>query len=1003
MAERSPRVYTIAAHRGFADALVAGLIPRHAHADYGLARLTLLLPSRRAIRTLTEAFIRAAGNSGGGGLLLPRMVAVGELDLDEALGPLLDPLGAADIPPAVDPVWRWLRLAEHLRAAEGEAAGQGAALLRRAEGHAQGLDRLLAEDILPERLLADDVIGIVGDCADHWREATRRFLTVQARWSAELAALGQVDPPTRRNLLFYHAAQAWRASPPADPVVAAGITGASPALAQLLRVISELPQGAVVLPDLDLALDDAVWEELGRAGMAPDPVAPPLERGDALAHPQYHLKLLLNRMGVNRGEVRPWHRAGLAAAPPARAQAISSLFLPPGPSASWAELPEAKRRLAGVRLLESANPAEEAQAIALLIRAALEQPEHRVALVTPDRGLAARVSAELQRWNIQADDSAGVPLSHAAAGRLALLLAEVLAEDAAPVPLIGLLSHPLVMAGEGRAAWLEQVRGLDLALRGPRPAPGLAAIALLREVVRQPALAAWWAGAGALLAPLLALSGGGAETSLAAQLDTLIDVAEALCGEALWAGADGRLLASTLEALRAAAQAAGTGLAPRELASVLRDRFDAVAVRPPWGGHPRVAIYGLLEARLARADLVICGGLVEGVWPGRAAPDPLLPPAVLRHLGVPTGEFRIGLAAHDLAGALGAPQVVLSWARRDAAGPVIPSRFVLRVQAMLGETLADKHREVAVGEWQRALNTVPLADAHPQPRPRPSAAQRRVAISATALDRLRSDPYQFYASAILGLRRLDALDAPPSPALKGTAVHEALRRWHGEGYPPHRLQVLTEEELDRLSAHPLMRALWRPRLVAALGWAEERVAELRAEGRVPVLAEAKGSIDWRGVTIHGRADRIDRLADGALAIIDYKTGAPPSGRMVQEGYALQLGTLGLIAREGGFAARGVAGEPVRFEYWSLSRDTKKDAFGYVSEPVLEGQKKTGLPRDRFLDQTAEFLDEALDNWILGDQPFTARLNPELGSYADYDQLMRLDEWFWRQDKAEEAP
>ena len=173
---------------------------------------------------------------------------------------------------------------------------------------------------------------------------------------------------------------------------------------------------------------------------------------------------------------------------------------------------------------------------------------------------------------------------------------------------------------------------------------------------------------------------GNAEVAeLGALVDSLTTVAEDLCGEELWAGPDGRLLARTLGDLGAAARAANTRLNPRDLPAVLRDLFDVAAVRPPWGGHPRVVIYGLLEARMARADLVICGGLVEGVWPGSAAPDPLLPPAVLRHLGVPAAEFRIGLAAHDLAGAMGAPEVVLSWARRDAAGPAIPSRFVLRV------------------------------------------------------------------------------------------------------------------------------------------------------------------------------------------------------------------------------------------------------------------------------------------------------------------------------------
>lgn len=985
----APQVYSIAAHRGFADALVAGLVPRFAEPDFGLARLTLLLPSRRAVRTVTEALVRhSGGGSGAAGMLLPRMATVGDIDLDETLGPLLDPLGAAEIAPAADPTRRWLRLAEHLRTVEGDAAGSGAALLRRAFEMGRSMDRLSAEGIAPVDLMSETVIGIVGELAEHWREATRTFLMVQQHWIADLAARGEIDTPARRNQLFAHAARRWSEAPPAHPIVAAGVTNASPALAGLLRVISQLPRGAVILPDLDLTLDAEVWDALGSAGHPREPGDPPFGRGDAVTHPQYHLKLLLNRMGVARGEVQPWHRAGMAAAPPERSRAISNLFLPPSASARWSTLAARERRLAGVRLMESAAPASEAQAIAVLIRQALETPERRVALVTPDRGLAGRVVAQLRRWNIEADDTAGRPLPQTAAARVALLLAELIAEQAAPVPLIALLTHPLVAAGEGRARWLEQARALDLALRGPRPAPGLAPLGPIAEDAK---VADWWRGVAAILEPIMAFRSGDDDEALLADLiDALAAAGEALCGEGLWGRADGRALAQFIEELRLAAREGQTRIAPGELYAVLRDAMERVSVRPPWGGHPRVAIYGLLEARMSRADLVICGGLAEGVWPASPTPDALLPPALLRALGVPGADFRIGLSAHDLAGALGAPEVVLSWARRDEGSPVIPSRFVLRVQAMLGHDAVQAVTDTEAPRLARLIDDAPQAPAYPRPQPRPSAEQRKVALSVTGLDRLRGDPFQFYASAILRLRSLDALDAEPSAAWKGTAVHAILDRWHKQGEPTGMLRSIAEEVMDEMSAHPLMRALWRPRLLAGLDWVGEEIASQRASGRAVLVTEADGHIEWRGVRLQGRADRIDRHEDGSLAVIDYKTGQPPSARRVEEGFALQLGLVGLIASNGGFP--DVVGEAQHFEYWSLAKQAGKDQFGYCIEPVLEGRRKSGILRERFLPETTRFLDDALDRWILGTEPFTARLNPDLPTYADYDQLMRLDEW-----------
>ena len=969
---------------------MAGLIPRYREPGFGCARLTLLLPSRRTSRIVTEAFVRA---SDAGGLLLPRMAVIGDLDIDETLGPLLDPIGQnANIPPAVDPTLRLLRVAQLLRQElgpdEGRAEPRGeASLLRQARSVVRSMDRMTVEDIRPERLLEIDMLP---DLAGHWQDSLRTFARVLARWRIELVDLGAIDPPERRNRLLRHAARTWRERPPAHPVVAAGVTSAAPAVAQLLRSIAHLPNGRVILPDLDLALDQAVWDALGTAG-APETVGdPPFARGDAVTHPQYHLKLLLNRMGVARDEVRPWHRAGLAPARPERSRAISNLFLPPAASTAWVDLSADDRRLSGVRLMETAHPEEEAQAIAILVREALAVPERRVAVITPDRGLAARVVAHLSRWNIAGDDTAGRPLPQTEAGRLLLLLADVVATRAAPVPLVALLAHPRVRADARRPAWLERVRQFDLALRGPRPGLDLAAIGVpvAGAEKRFPGLGAWWVQAAALIAPLFDL---GHEAPLDRWLSALVQAAEALCAEDIWGNPDGRALAGFIEDWMLAAAQASANVAADQLPALLRDALDEVAVRPPWGGHPRLAIYGLLEARMSRADLVICGGMTEGVWPASPAPDPLLAPPVLRQLGIPGADFRIGLAAHDLAAALGAPEVVLSHAARDEGGPAIPSRFLLRIRAMLGRALVNETRAV---DLARAIDRAPAAPTYRRPQPMPSADQRRVDLSVTAIDRLRGDPYQFYASAILGLKRLDPLDADATAALKGIAVHEVLQAWHEAGTRPDELIPLAEAKLAAMSSHPFMRGLWRPRLLDALRWIEAHTRALDDEGRKPVSWEQWGEMRVDGVRVFGRADRIDQLADGTLAIVDYKTGSPPSAAMVEQGFALQLGLVGLIAREGGIPGQNgerLAGEPAAFEYWSLGRN-KERGFGFVKSPVKAPGNRAAMQPEDLLPATERFLREAIARWILGDEPFTARLNPDLPNYSDYDQLMRLDEW-----------
>lgn len=1007
--QAGPLVYAIAAHRGFADALVAGIVPRYREAGFGLARLTLLVPSSRAARTLSEALIRHAGAAGEGGLLMPRMVAVGDLDLDEKLGAALDPLGAADIPPACDPVARWLtldRLIAEERAAEGMEPLPGRARLNLAREMARTIDRLLVEEKRPEELLDDAVLDQLGNLAGHWQRSIRLFARVNVRWQAELAERGQVDWATRRNLLFAAAAKRWKEAPPPHPIVAAGVTSAAPALARLLRVIAELPQGAVILPDLDRELDAAAWDELGLAGAAAEPGGPVFGSDDALTHPQYHLKLLLNRMGVNRAEVQPWHRRGMAAAEPARSRAISSLFLPPLASRSWITLDADRRRLAGVRLLTSATIEEEAQAIALLVREALEQPEKRIAIVTADRGLARRVVQHLERWNIAADDSAGRPLALTVAGRLFGLLAELAANGPDPAALVAAFAHPLVRSwdGEARRDWLKGLRAFDRELRGPAPAPGLEP---LREVAREAKVEQWWDEAEALVAPL---GDWPAVIPLAEALDRLTLAGEAFARTGLWEREDGRALGTMIEELRGQAEALGTMIETADLGGTLRDCMDAVAVRPGYGGHPRVAIYGLLEARMARADLVICGGLNEGSWPQPPGADALLAPAILRALGVPGAEFRIGLAAHDLAGAMGAPEVVLSRSLRDTEGPTLPSRFLLRVEALLGDDLEKEHRESAIPALLPHLDRLrSAAPEYPRPAPDPAPDKRDVAIRVTALDRLLGDPYQFYAQAILDLRQLDPLSADPfsDPALRGKLVHDILDKWHKARVADPGLSIgpFATAHFAAERVHPLFRALWQPRLIAALerfaGW----VQRAEAEGRVVLASEISGAMEVDGVTVKGRADRIDRLADGSLAIVDYKTGGPPKKKQVTAGYALQLGLLGLIARDGRFAddkaGLVVTGTPTRFEYWSLGKAKKEDGFGYQETPMKEDKARTGLEPEQYLPFHTEKLAEAIRNYIKGRKPFTARENPDYEGYNEYDQLMRLEEWLVRLTEQED--
>ncbi|PZQ59269.1 MAG: double-strand break repair protein AddB [Sphingomonas taxi] len=981
--ERGLRLYTIPAHRAFADALVAGLMRRFDGDRLALARGLVLVPNNRGGLAIREAFVRASG----GALLLPRIVALGGEELDAAVGAALDPADAVPpLPPAVDPLQRRMilaRLVEEERAAAGRPV-DAAEAVRLAGELARTLDQLIVEEVRPERLAAiDPGEGL----SDHWETALRLFRILLDRWPAERDRLGCIDAAERRIRLIDRQAARWREHPPAGFVCAAGITDPAPAVARLLRAVAALPRGMTVFANLDLHLPDAEWDALGPH--APDPVTG-LRRRAIEVHPQFHLKLLLERIGASRAEVSRWTAASEHDATAARGRAIANALAPTSFTAKWTALDAADRRLTGVTAVELANPAEEAQAIALRLREAVETPALTAALVTPDRALARRVAAHCRRWGIEVDDSAGRALAILPPGTLLTAIVEAAAQDFAPMALLTLLKHPLVRAGDARGAWLDGVRRLDRALRGPRPAPGLDGIDRHLAAAPERARAAeWWREARVLLEPVARGFGAG-EATLPGLIACLREAATLLAGDEAWRGPAGRAAADLLAGLEAQAPRGPRTIAPQGFAPLLRLLMDEIAIRLlPRERHPRLAIYGLMEARLQSADVMILSGLNEGTWPGLPAPDPWLAPRIRAELGLPGLERGIGVAAHDFGQALGAPTAVLTRARRDARSPALASRFWLRLEAMTGERFP---RDGTLAAWTRALDGAPIPRPAARPAPVPPPALRPRAISVTEVDRLKADPYAFYARRILRLSPLDAVDADPSAAWRGTAVHGVLEAWAREdACDPDRLLPRALTLLADPATHPLLRALWQPRLVAAFAWVAERTLAERAEGRSVLAVEGRGAAHLSGIELTGRFDRIDRMADGGLGIVDYKTGKAPSVAAVRGGFNLQLGLLGAIAEQGGFD--GVSGKATAFEYWSLAK--KGDAFGAVSSPADPSGRGGRILTDDFVRAARDSFAEAAARWLTGDEPFTAKLHPEFAPFAEYDQLMRRDEWYGR--------
>ncbi|MBS0550491.1 MAG: double-strand break repair protein AddB, partial [Proteobacteria bacterium] len=748
------------------------------------------------------------------------------------------------------------------------------------------------------------------------------------------------------------------------------------------KVVAGLPQGKVVLPGLDRDMDEASWEKL-------DP-----------SHPQFGLHELLAHFGCTRTDVADW--PGVPG-DPARRQLIAELMRPAETSDNW-KRPEAAA-LDHVTRADCATAQQEALVIALALREALEDRTRTAALVTPDRDLAHRVTAELRRWNIDIDDSAGAPLFDTPPAVLLRVLLAAIDSRFAPVDLLALLKHPFCTLGFDRAVLLDAARRLDRkCLRGLRPEAGMAALRArvdgtsFGDKADCKAVMATVAALDNATAPLASLMNHGATP--AALLDATIAAAEQIASpDLLWAGEAGEALADALAGVRAAWQDAPP-ISGAEWPALLAALLAPETIRPRFGRHPRLSIWGPLEARLQRADLLILGGLNEGTWPPSVETGPWINRPMRAALGLPQPERRIGLSAHDFASALAAERVLLTRAEREGNAPTVPSRWLARLDALFGydpEKPATTPEYIQRGRrsylsWAEQLDSA--ADYKPwlRPEPRPPLEARPKSLSVSSIEQWRRDPYGLYARQILKLRMLDPLEQELGAADRGSALHEALDEFlrdHPSGLlPPDALQkfeALGEEKLAAILAAPAERAFWWPRFQRLARWFVAVENARRANGTRLLGGETDGAITVgppnHPLRIEARADRLDEVEPGTWEIIDYKTGRVPSTKELDALFAPQLLLEAAMAAQGGFKEIEGKAEAVHLSYWQANG---LDDGGNVKEI-----KKA----DELIPAMLALVARMAEHFANPATPYAALPWPEfVPHFNDYKHLERVAEW-----------
>ncbi|GGY37325.1 double-strand break repair protein AddB [Parvularcula lutaonensis] len=1005
--EPAPHVYAMAPGRPFFDDLVGALLSDYAGKLDALTAIEIFVPSRRAVRSLKEAF---AAQAPSGVILLPRITAVADLSEDDTLTASLERVDRA-VKDAPSAAIKRLKLAGIYRDALAEAGEpiSWVGALRGASELGKTSDQLTEYGIDAGRLAKLRDEPAIAGSAEHWQANARLLSLVTEAWPAWLAEQDLMDQRERRALLLSALCDRLEDQSDAELILAAGFLGTSPSSEDFLRRVARLPNGAVILPALDMHMPDDAWEEI----RAPDPQSA-------------YRSLLKDGFGVPRSHVRPVPPKGTDEGE-ARRRLLSLALMPAKSTSGWAEAfaafrddPSASGARDGLEVAVAKTMEEEADFIALTLRAQLEKPGKTAFLVTADRGLARRVAAKLAGWGIDIDDSGGAPIAGSYRATFLRLIATLMAEPSDPVVLAGLVQHQLFGLGMDAQERRPLVQALDLFLRGRAPRKGWDGLFQSLHDAWRPfmpqkrdeaeELTARIEGFLRRLRDVFEKPVEQAGTSVGALLDAHLEIARTLAAtpdengeERLFRFEDGEVLEPHLAQLRGRPELLGE-VPLKDYPELFTALLQGPAFRPPGGQHPRLAIYGILEARLQTADLVVVGGLQEGVWPGDAAVDPFLSRSIRKALGMPSPDAEIGRVAHDFLDFAAQPQVLLTRSERAGRSPARASRLMIRLESFLAKLEPERSYDAAprLRAWRQARYGAdgPAVPA-PRPRPAPPADERPPRLSVSAVATWLRDPYAIYAGHVLGLKPLRAYNEAFGARDRGDILHKLLEKYadwakEDDGLSiEERLRTMLPDVLDEYDMPEAQRVLNDRFLHQAI--ANFAVFEREAQRRGKIIAvEERGEMEVpareRRILVHGRADRIDQTTEGLAHVIDYKLGGAAT---IAEGAAFspQLFLLAMMLRDGGFAKLGAI-EPGQVSFIKLTgRDSREVEKIWHPSTTTTRRHSLGDQLKDDLEGFEEKFHAWLDRSYSDETPMTSQLHPYRSDIAgDFDDLARRAEW-----------
>ena len=817
-----------------------------------------------------------------------------------------------------------------------------------------------------------------GDFATHWQHTLTFLNAIYPVWCEHLESLGVLDVGVYKHTCLSSLNTYLESSKKTIFVV--GATANYPVIERIMHTVAQHDKGMVFIAGYDCTLTAHQQDNI-----ALDPT-----------HPLYTLQSYINGVGSDNVET-------INITDTKRSEVFKSVFLSAKDTADWLINPPPQSGFDGLHFMASDTINEESLSIALIMREALEVEGKTCALMTPDRQLSRKVISILKRWNITVDDSSGQPLITTPPALFMRLVLQVVEENFSVQSIASLLKHPFCTLGMDMGVFNRTAQGLEMfGLRGYYGGGGVAdiikhinrekdnkfsyhnpyknraqdAIALLKKLQK-------------CFTPLLIDN-----LTFVEMVKAHIEVCEMLSSvEVLWNKDDGNALAEFMSYILENAQAV-SAVNVSDYKASFASLLQSITVRKNIGLHPRLFIWGPLEARLQNVDTMIIAGMNEGIFPAQTSVDAWLSRAMAGDVGLPIADMSIGISANDFISACNGKKIIFSRHEKEDGKQTIPSRWWQRFEAV---SKASKFDGLPMLDYDyiglsKALDKPSPVETHTArisvPAPCPPVSSRPNALSLTNIQTWLEDPYQIYCKYILGLYSSGDLWGEISPALKGNILHATFEEFINKF--PREVKLSQLQDLISIGEKHFADVIDIPE-VKIFWWTGFKVAAkkfiIECESRNHlidnVLTEKKAKFTHKTVKgnafqISGTADRIEVLKDGYCVIADYKTGTAISKKKIESGDAPQLALEAYMLGQGAFADTD-SRKVECVEIWEAKPNFKVQKYGADKKPI-----------DNIIEDTLLKIDALIDAYALESKTYF--IEKRTAKYNDYLHFMREKEW-----------